>query len=120
MRASHLLPLLAVAAAVAAGAGLARWHARRAERVTFTRDVAPITLAKCAPCHRPGEAGPFNLLTYEDVSRKAAQIRKVTGLRFMPPWKPAPGSVAFLGDRSLTDAQIDVFARWVEQGMPRG
>jgi Flp pilus assembly protein TadD len=120
MRSRRILPLLALAAVVVGGAGLWRWRQHRAQQVTFTRDVAPITLAKCAPCHRPGEAGPFNLLTYEDVSRKAGQIRKVTSRRFMPPWKPAPGSVAFVGDRSLTDAQIDVFARWATQGAPRG
>jgi hypothetical protein len=116
----RLLSLVAFVAVTAAGAGVGWWRWRRQHEVTFTRDVAPITLAKCAPCHRPGEAGPFSLLTYEDVSRKAKAIKKVTARRFMPPWKPAPGSVAFLGDRSLTDAQIDVLARWVDLGAPRG
>ena len=29
-------------------------------------------------CHRPGEIGPFSLLTYDDVRRRAAQIAAVT------------------------------------------
>src|SRR6202030_2747816 len=33
-------------------------------RVTFTRDVAPILQAQCQSCHRPGQIGPFSLLTY--------------------------------------------------------
>jgi hypothetical protein len=33
--------------------------------VTFTRDVAPILQKHCQTCHRPGEAAPFPLLTYE-------------------------------------------------------
>ncbi|HKV81576.1 MAG TPA: hypothetical protein VJP02_25740, partial [Candidatus Sulfotelmatobacter sp.] len=32
--------------------------------VTFDRDIAPIMFRSCAMCHRPGEAGPFLLLTY--------------------------------------------------------
>src|SRR5438128_10516416 len=26
---------------------------------TFSEDIAPIIFKNCAPCHRPGEAGPF-------------------------------------------------------------
>ena len=30
---------------------------------TFSEDIAPIIFKNCAPCHHPGEAGPFSLLT---------------------------------------------------------
>jgi hypothetical protein len=66
------LPLCA-AAAVAADQGAA------ANSVTYHGQIAPIVLQDCAPCHRPGESGPFSLLTYEDVRKRAAQIVKVTG-----------------------------------------
>jgi hypothetical protein len=118
MRSRRLLALGSAFLAVAA-IGVA-WRNGRAPRVTFARDVAPIVLTKCAPCHRPGEAGPFSLLTYEDVSRRARQIRNVTSRRFMPPWRPAPGHVAFKGDRSLTQEQIELIGRWVEEGAPLG
>src|SRR4051794_23661835 len=59
--------------------------------VTFNRDVAPILFANCGSCHRPGEAAPFSLLTYEDAQRRANQIADVTRRRFMPPWQPAEG-----------------------------
>ncbi len=32
---------------------------------TFTKDVMPILQQQCQTCHRPGEAGPFSMLTYE-------------------------------------------------------
>ena len=60
-------------------------------QVTFTRDIAPLVFSHCAPCHRPGASGPFPLLSYRDVARRAEQIALVTGSRFMPPWLPAPG-----------------------------
>jgi hypothetical protein len=39
--------------------------------VTFNKDVAPILFTNCVSCHRPGEAAPFSLLTYEDAKRRA-------------------------------------------------
>ena len=63
-------------------------------QVTFSRDIAPIVFAQCAACHRPGEVGPFSLLTYTDVKQHARQIAEVTRRRVMPPWKveSAPGT----------------------------
>jgi hypothetical protein len=88
---------------------------------TFSRDVAPIIEAHCTPCHRPGQAGPFNLLSYSDVRSRARLIVEVTERRYMPPWKPAPGEGGpFSGDRRLSDVQIALIERWVELGMPKG
>jgi Flp pilus assembly protein TadD len=82
--------------------------------------VAPIVFANCAVCHRPGEAGPFSLLSYTDVKSRALQIGEVTETRYMPPWLPEPGKGVFKGERRLSDAQIDVIRRWVEAGTPEG
>ena len=69
--------------------------------MTFTRDVAPIVFTHCAPCHHDGGAGPFPLLSYADVRRRARQIVKVTGARVMPPWPPVEGHGTFKGERRL-------------------
>jgi tetratricopeptide (TPR) repeat protein/mono/diheme cytochrome c family protein len=90
------------------------------DTVTFNRDVAPIVLAHCAPCHRPGEAGPFPLLTYADVHKRAPQIARVTAMRYMPPWPPEPGYGDLAQSRRLTDEQIALLQRWVAQGGPEG
>ena len=87
---------------------------------TFHRDIAPIVYRQCAPCHRPGEAAPFSLLTYADVKKRAAQIAAVTGSRFMPPWLPAPGYGEFAGERRLSDSEIRAIADWVSEGAPEG
>jgi len=88
--------------------------------VTFNRDVAPLVFSNCTPCHRPGEAGPFSLVTYEDVRARAPQIAMVTKSRYMPPWLPEPGKGSFRDERRLTDAQIALFQRWVESGALEG
>jgi len=88
--------------------------------VTYTKDVAPILFHYCAPCHRPGEAAPFSLLTYNDARKHAEQMAIVTGKRFMPPWPPEPGYGDFTGAKRLTDAQIAILASWAKKGAPEG
>lgn len=88
--------------------------------VTFADAVAPIVYDKCVSCHRPGEAAPFSLLTYEDVAKRGSLIAQVTASRYMPPWHAEPGFGDFAGERRLTEAQIATLAAWVKNGMPRG
>ena len=90
-----------------------------APAVTF-HDIAPILWSKCAPCHRPGEAGPFPLLTYGDASKRAALIATVTHKRFMPPWLPEPGYGDFAGELGLSDEEIRRIGDWAAQGAPEG
>lgn len=87
---------------------------------TFAHDIAPIVYKSCSPCHRPGEAGPFPLLTYADAKKRAQQIAAVTARHFMPPWPPQAGYGDFQDERRLTDAQIRCIADWVRAGAPEG
>jgi hypothetical protein len=95
-------------------------QASRTEPVTFSGHIAPILYENCVTCHRPGEAAPFSLISYDDASRRARLIADVTKSRYMPPWHAEPGFGDFLDERRLTDAQIEQFAEWVRQGTPRG
>ena len=88
--------------------------------VTFTEHVAPILFNNCASCHRPGEAAPFSLLSYQDAKKRGKQIAEETTRRFMPPWHADPGHIPFADERRLTDAQIATLARWQRDGMPEG
>lgn len=87
---------------------------------TFNRDIAPILFTSCAECHRPGEAGPFSLLTYTDACEHANQIAAVTSQRTMPPWHPVEGFGHFQHDRRLKDDEIVLIEKWVADGKPEG
>jgi tetratricopeptide (TPR) repeat protein len=89
-------------------------------RVTFTKDIAPILWSRCASCHRPGEIGPFSLITYDDARRHATLIADVTARRIMPPWKPVAGKGDFQSVRRLTDPELELLQRWIEDGAPQG
>lgn len=87
---------------------------------TFAEHVAPIVYGKCAPCHRPGEATPFTLMSYEDVRRRGKFIAEVTQERYMPPWHAHSEVAGFRDDRRITDRDVQVLAAWAAAGMPRG
>lgn len=106
-----LVALLFVVAETALAAG---------DPVTFNKDIAPIVFEHCSQCHRPGESGPFPLLTYRDVKKRARQIAEVTKRRYMPPWLPGGAFGEFVGDRRLPEKQIELFARWFQAGSPEG
>lgn len=86
----------------------------------FSRDVAPILYNNCASCHRPDGSGPFPLLQYQDVRKRARQMVDVIRSGFMPPWLPEPGYGEFVGERRLTDAEIETISAWVEGGTREG
>jgi tetratricopeptide (TPR) repeat protein/mono/diheme cytochrome c family protein len=88
--------------------------------ITFNRDIAPIVYARCATCHRPGEAAPFSLLTYHDVAAHREQIVEVTQNGYMPPWPPAPGHLPFRNERRLTPGELDQLTAWVATGAMEG
>jgi hypothetical protein len=90
------------------------------QQATFSETIAPILYENCVTCHRPGEAAPFSLITYEDVKKRGRLIATVTKSRYMPPWHAAHGFGEFKEERRLTDEQIAAIAGWVADGMPEG
>src|SRR4051794_32188969 len=74
---------------------------------TFSKDVAPILQARCQGCHRPGEAAPMSLLTYQEARPWAKSIREAVLLKRMPPWFADPKVGHFQNDRSLSAAEIE-------------
>src|SRR5882762_1737682 len=110
-----------IAAVYASHAGAAAQPPMPAtQQATFNRDIAPILFRYCTPCHRPGEAGPFPLLTYADAKARARQIAVLTSKRFMPPWLPEPQELKFADELRLSDEQIALIQEWVEQGTVEG
>ncbi|HEY1189568.1 MAG TPA: redoxin domain-containing protein [Gemmata sp.] len=89
------------------------------DAVTYHRDVAPILQKHCQSCHRPGDAGPFALLTYKQAVNWSADIVHYTQNKDMPPWKPTAG-VPFVNARALTIRELDTLAQWEKAGCPEG
>lgn len=90
------------------------------EAPTWTHDIAPLIYRSCASCHRPGEVGPFPLLTYDEVKKRAKTIVRVTESRHMPPWHPVEGHGEFAGSLRLKSEEIALFRAWLEADCPSG
>ena len=90
--------------------------------ITFTRDVEPIFQRSCQNCHRPDAGAPMSLLTYEETRPWARSIAKKVQSREMPPWHldPTVGIRDYVGDPSLTSAEIATVVDWVKAGAPMG
>ena len=116
---AFLIVLAGVTGVLAAGSG-PQSMSSGGSQVTFNRDIAPIMFRSCSQCHRPGEAAPFSLLNYSDAKRHARQIADLTRSRVMPPWLPEPQELKFADELPLSDREIELISRWVEQGSVEG
>jgi hypothetical protein len=103
-----LVPALAVA------------QGRPAAAPTFSKDVAPIFYRNCTVCHRPGEIGPFSLLTYAEARPWVKSIATRVTDGTMPPWHADPAYSSFANDRRLSAADKDTILKWVAAGAPEG
>ena len=89
-------------------------------QVNFSEHIAPIIYNNCTSCHRQGEVGPMQFTNYEEVATWGTMIKYVTEIKYMPPWKPNLEYSHFVGERGLTDAEIQLIADWVAAGTPQG
>ena len=89
-------------------------------QVNYSEDIAPIIYNNCTSCHRAGEIGPMPLTNYEEVSTWGGMIEYVTAIKYMPPWKPNKEYSHFVGERGLTEAEIQLISDWVAAGTPQG
>jgi peroxiredoxin len=93
---------------------------RNAHALTYAKDVAPVLQKRCQECHRPGEIGPFSLLTFEDAKKRKKRIREAVLEERMPPWHADPRHGKFANDRRLTDSEHDTLLAWIDQGALKG
>ena len=90
------------------------------KETTFHKQVEPVLQARCQSCHRPGEAAPMSLLTYQDARPWAKAIKEAVLVRKMPPWFADPSHGQFANDRRLSQEEIDTLTSWVDGGAKEG
>src|SRR5215831_9110254 len=88
--------------------------------LTFHQEIEPILQLRCQSCHRPGEAGPMPLLTYQQTRPWAKAIRSAVLSGKMPPWQADPRYGHFSNDLSLSAAEKSALVAWVDGGAVEG
>lgn len=88
---------------------------------TFYTTVLPIFQNHCQECHRPGEIGPFSLMSYESARPWAKSIRQAVLSKKMPPWDADDAHSVKMGkDRSLSENEIQTLVAWADSGAAAG
>jgi hypothetical protein len=82
--------------------------------------VAPLLREKCASCHVEGGIAPFTLGSYAEVFEMRTAIKAAVTMRMMPPWLASQDCTEYKHDRSLSDEQIALISRWVDEGAVEG
>ena len=97
--------------------------------VEFNRDIRPILSDKCYTCHGPDAANRKTKLRFDIES--GAKIELSKGRAAIVPGDPNTSEVyrriastdtairmppAYMGREKLSDREIDLFRRWIEQG----
>jgi Copper type II ascorbate-dependent monooxygenase, C-terminal domain len=90
------------------------------EYVTFTEDVAPILQQNCNQCHKSGGTAHSSYETYALAKSYSGAMAYVVKERLMPPWPADPNYTHFIGEKTLTDKEIGIILKWVQEGTPQG
>ena len=89
-------------------------------KITYAEHIAPLIHKNCLECHKPGGLGPFSMLTYEQVNKRAEMIQEVVADGQMPPWYAVSSHSKLINERSLNAEERSLFTRWVAGGKTRG
>jgi hypothetical protein len=87
---------------------------------TFHKDIVPILQKNCQGCHRPGEAVPMPLLTYQQARPWAKAMKQAVASRKMPPWFADPHVGSFTNDRRMSESEIATLTAWADTGAAEG
>jgi peroxiredoxin len=110
-----------VSATRAAGCLIGRvLAANEASPVTYANQLSRIFAKHCVECHRDDHVAPFAMTSYDEVAGWAPMIDEVVRQRRMPPWHAEEPRGHFLGERRLSDEDIQLVERWVAEGAPLG
>ncbi|WP_276134577.1 hypothetical protein [Polluticoccus soli] len=93
---------------------------RLPDQVTFTEHIAPLLYNNCTICHRPNGGAHFDLISYKDAKTYAASMAYMVGERLMPPWPADPHYTEFVGQRVLSEHDIKLVQKWVQDGALEG
>lgn len=89
---------------------------KQSKAPNYAEHIAPIIYKNCSPCHQKKSVGPFALMSYTDVAKRAKMIEVATKTRYMPPWPADPTYSHFVDEKILTEQEINLIADWVKAG----
>ena len=93
--------------------------AASADTPTFFGHVLPLLHAQCQKCHSPNQAGPFELLSYDDAVEWAEIAIEEMEARRMPPAQ-IESDLDYTWTKPPAAADLEMLRQWVAADKPRG
>ena len=85
----------------------------------YYTDVRPVIVETCMACHTDEGVG-WSMEDPEEAYERHPLIAHMVTSRQMPPWLAEPHVQEYVGDLSLDEDVIEIFAGWRDAGFPRG
>jgi hypothetical protein len=95
-------------------------HPRITTALSWRADIYPILERRCLSCHRAGGIAPMSFEDYETARPWARAIREEVLERRMPPTAIRSGAGLYENARTLSIAETELLAAWVDGGAPSG
>ncbi len=87
---------------------------------TYSKHIVPFLQKNCQSCHHAGGIGRVSFDDYDLVAAWAPDMRDSIRAGDMPPWPARVDVNDFAGARKLTDKELSLFEKWIDEGMPKG
>lgn len=87
-------------------------------KISYTKDVVPILMAKCVDCHQPNGIAPWHMTSYQQVKTFAPMMREAIRRDRMPPFDADSHYRAFENDENLSGEEMKTLIHWIEAGAP--
>ncbi len=92
-----------------------------AQTVTWSQDVACIIFSHCTRCHNNTESlAAIPLTNYHEAWSQRNAILYYVDNKLMPPYQPTLTGRKYIHEKRLTQEEIDIIVKWVEQGAQEG
>lgn len=85
----------------------------------YYTQIRPLLVQNCLACH--GDEGPgWSMVDPEETYARHRLVAAMITERQMPPWLAEPGHQEYMGDLSLSAADLELVRRWRDAGFPKG
>ena len=86
------------------------------KHISYSKDIAPLLIAKCIACHSKGNIAPFEMTDYQTVLDWAPSFKEEVMAQRMPPWYADRAYGDFSNDRALSTEETATLLQWINDG----
>ena len=101
-------------------------YAQDKKEISYSKDVFPIVKARCIKCHEKDDENPNSYaMDNVDLIRKSGKTKNIVIpgdgansylIKKLLPNPPKGAQMPIFSKKKLTEEEVDLFKRWIDQG----